>query len=62
MNTDADQRRIMDAAASTLALLLASALALGQAVLLCRGVARARARRRALDADMQTRPVPGLAT
>lgn len=62
VNTDADQRRIMDAAASTLAVLLASALALGQAVLLCRGVARARARRRALDADMQTRPIPGLAS
>lgn len=62
VNTDADQRRIVAAAASTLALLLASALALGQAVLLCRAVARARARRRALDADMQTRPVPGLAS
>jgi len=60
VDTDADQGRIVAAAANTLALLLAIVLALGQAALLCRAVARARTRRRALDADMQARPVPGL--
>ncbi|WP_164087292.1 IgaA/UmoB family intracellular growth attenuator [Stenotrophomonas maltophilia] len=55
----ASDDRIQRAVASSLMLLLSLTLIVVQAVLLARGILRARARRRALDADLQSRPAPG---
>ncbi|HEL2980418.1 TPA: intracellular growth attenuator family protein [Stenotrophomonas maltophilia] len=55
----ASDDRIQRAAASSLMLLLSLGLIVVQAVLLARSILRARARRRALDADLQARPAPG---
>lgn len=55
----AGEGRIPRAAASSLMLLLSLGLIMVQAPLLVRGIIRARARRRALDADLQARAAPG---
>lgn len=59
LEPEAGEDRMRRAAASSLMLLLALGLIIVQAPLLVRGILRARARRRALDADLQARPAPG---